>query len=291
MDIVGEHLKNLTDLMKRENWTQSVPYFKDIAKTIRTHEISKDLVKDVNDETLLVIMGASLAMILFMIIFQLLCWVCGKTVKKLDHILLTGPEDVGKTRMFLHLSNNTIFQHTCTSLSENVAPVKLGKKDFTLVDVPGNGRIVWPIFDKFKSSCARIMFLVDSCAVFKEQKAQTGEYLFTILTDPVIAKLKPTVIIVCTKQDAPMAKSTVLIKQVLESELTTLKKTSQATLSDISDSRDSAGRNKRAAILAEGRNGNVDLSLLPYKVKFVESSIAKGEKDCPILTFDQSCLR
>ena len=289
MEVFGEHYKNLTAKMKHENWTEHIPYYKDVSATLRKHDLSKNIVNNLDEETLLLVLASTAVAMLVCVFFFLLCWLCGKTGKKLNHVMLLGPEDSGKTRLFLCLTNNSNHQLTCTSLTENCASVKLGKKDVTLVDVPGNGRIIWPIFDKFKGSCGRILFLVDSCAVFKNQRAQTGEYLFSILTDPFIAKLKPIINIVCTKQDAPMAKSTTLVKQVLEAELTTLKKTSRATLGDIADSRDSSGRSKRAAVLAEGKHGNVDLSLMPYKVQFVESSISKSDPNS--LDFDMSLFK
>jgi len=292
MNIVNAHFNNLTQLIRRENLTHTIPYFQNISTTLRKHDLSKDFLKEVTDETLLVAVGVTCVIIIMWLLMSIIFWLFGKAGKQLDHILLVGPEEVGKTRAFLHLTNNNNFQLTCTSLAENVSGgVKLGKKVFTLVDIPGNGRIVWPIFDKYKTACARIFFLVDSCAVFKEQKAQTGEYLFTILTDPIIAKLKPIITIICTKQDQPMAKSVTLVKQVLEAEITTLKKTSQATLSDISDSRDSAGRNKRSANLTEGKSGNIDLSLLPFKVQFVESSLEKQENGHACLTLDKNLIK
>ena len=274
-------MNELKEMISSINATGIELLMKNLSEKVLNHPILEPYDRQTS---VAIVISTFLIGFIFLITFT--CWLFGKTGKKLNHILLMGPEDVGKTHLFLNFTRNSNFSLTCTSLLENVAPVTVDRKRMTVVDVPGNGRIIWPIFDKYKYLCSHLLFLIDSSTVLKESKAQSGEYLFHILTDPVITKLRPKITILCGKQDTPLAKSASIVKQILEAELTTLRKTTQASLA--STENQDTGAKKRSESLVVGKNGSVELSLLPYKVEVMEFS----NKSCSPAEFDpKSVLR
>ena len=272
-------MDELKKMIESINATELELLMKNLSEKVLNHPIL-----EAYDRQTSIAIAASTFLIGFVFLLICTCWLFGKRGKTFSHILLMGPEDVGKTHLFLNFTNNANFSLTCTSLSENVSPVTVDRKPMTLVDVPGNGRIIWPIFDKYKSLCSHLLFLVDSSNILKESRAQSGEYLFHILTDPVITKLRPKITILCGKQDVPLSKSPTIVKQVLEAELTTLRKTNQASLGS-TESQDT-GDKKRSASLVVGKSGNVELSLLPYKIELVEFS----NKSCQPNEFDPKSI-
>ncbi|PIK40351.1 Signal recognition particle receptor subunit beta, partial [Apostichopus japonicus] len=134
-------------------------------------------------------------------------------------ILLTGVSDAGKTALFTKL----IFGKeavTYTSIKENSGLyfVKAKGKDVPLVDIPGNERQRLQLWEKFKEETRGLIFVVDSSRFQKEVK-EVAEFLYILLTDPVVHRSKLRLLVVCNKQDVALAKSAKVIQTQLEKEL------------------------------------------------------------------------
>ncbi|KOB69176.1 Signal recognition particle receptor beta [Operophtera brumata] len=93
-------------------------------------------------------------------------------------ILLTGLSDSGKTLLFVRLAYSQ-YRQTFTSMKENVEEYVTANHQMRIVDLPGQERLRNKFFD---------------------------QYLYTILVDPVVQSISPPVLILCNKQDQPIAK-------------------------------------------------------------------------------------
>jgi signal recognition particle receptor subunit beta len=74
-----------------------------------------------------------------------------------------------------------------------------GKGALTLVDIPGHERLRAKYMDQFKSASRGIIYVVDSSNIQKQLR-DTAEYLFNILSDPVIHTAKTPLLVACNKQ-------------------------------------------------------------------------------------------
>ncbi|XP_048361133.1 signal recognition particle receptor subunit beta [Sphaerodactylus townsendi] len=187
-------------------------------------------------------------------------------------VLLVGLCDSGKTLMFARLLTAN-FQNTQTSITENSAlyRVKNDKNSsVTLIALPGHESLRLQFLDRFKAAARAIVFIVDSVAFQREMK-DVAEFLYQILTDSVVLKNAPPLLIACNKQDVTMAKSSKLIQQQLEKELNTLRVTRSAAPSTL----DSANSGSASQLGKKGKE--FDFSQLPMKVDFIECS-ARGSK-------------
>ncbi|CAD5111418.1 DgyrCDS727 [Dimorphilus gyrociliatus] len=134
-----------------------------------------------------------------------------------NSILFMGINNAGKTAIFLNLikSENRL---TITSMKQNEGTVQVGGKSLKIIDLPGNERIRKQYMDQFKKSVKAVFFVVDSFTLPKEVK-DVAELLYDILIDGTLTKYSPTIVIVCNKQDHAMAKSSSVIKNLLQKEL------------------------------------------------------------------------
>ncbi|XP_054838787.1 signal recognition particle receptor subunit beta [Eublepharis macularius] len=187
-------------------------------------------------------------------------------------VLLVGLCDSGKTLMFARLLTAN-FQNTQTSITDNsgLYRVKNDKNSsVTLIDLPGHKSLRLQFLDRFKAAARAIVFVVDSVAFQREMK-DVAEFLYQILTDSVVLKNAPPLLIACNKQDVTMAKSSKLIQQQLEKELNTLRVTRSAAPSTL----DSSNSGSASQLGKKGKE--FDFSQLPMKVDFMECS-ARGSK-------------
>lgn len=69
----------------------------------------------------------------------------------------------------------------------------------TLVDVPGHERLRTKFVDRYKSGVRGIIYVVDSATIQKQLRDAT-EFLFNVLSDPVLHSNRPKVMVVCNKQ-------------------------------------------------------------------------------------------
>ncbi|XP_056296857.1 signal recognition particle receptor subunit beta [Pseudoliparis swirei] len=192
-----------------------------------------------------------------------------KTVR--SAVLLVGLCDAGKTLLFSRLLSGK-FKRTQTSITDSSAPYRAKNErgsTWTLIDLPGHDSLRSQYLEKFKSSARAIVFVVDA-AVFQKEVRDVAEFLYILLTDAVISRNAPALLIACNKQDITMAKSAKLIQQQLEKELNTLRVTLSAALS----SQDGAV----GSSVHLGKKGkDFEFSHLPLKVEFLECS-ARGSK-------------
>ncbi|KAG9278505.1 signal recognition particle receptor subunit beta [Astyanax mexicanus] len=210
------------------------------------------------------------------------------TKTKRSSVLLVGLCDSGKTLLFSRLLAGR-FTNTQTSISENSANYKTKNEKgttWTLVDLPGHESLRPQFLERFKASARAIVFVVDS-AVFQKEVKDVAELLYSLLTDSVVTRNAPTLLIACNKQDITMAKSAKLIQQQLEKELNTLRMTRSAALT-------SQDGSDGTAVHLGKRGKDFDFSQLPMKVEFVECSArgSKGEdEDADIEALERSLAK
>ncbi|TNN80398.1 Signal recognition particle receptor subunit beta [Liparis tanakae] len=163
-------------------------------------------------------------------------------------VLLVGLCDAGKTLLFSRLLSGK-FKRTQTSITDSSAPYR-AKND-------------------------------------KKEVRDVAEFLYILLTDAVISRNAPALLIACNKQDITMAKSAKLIQQQLEKEMNTLRVTLSAALS----SQDGAV----GGSVHLGKKGkDFEFSHLPLKVEFLECSArgSKGEEgDSDIESLEKSLAK
>ncbi|XP_059805140.1 signal recognition particle receptor subunit beta [Hypanus sabinus] len=187
-------------------------------------------------------------------------------------ILLTGLCDSGKTVLCCRLLSRK-FMVTHTSITSNSALYRpKGDKApaLTLHDLPGHESLRHQYLEKHKNDARAIVFVVDSVSFQKELK-DVAEFLYMLLTDAVIVKNAPPLLIACNKQDVTMAKSAKLIRQQLEKELNTLR----TIRSGVPKSLDESGVVGSVPLGKKGKD--YDFSQGPMKVEFAECS-ARGNK-------------
>ncbi|XP_066508705.1 signal recognition particle receptor subunit beta-like [Hoplias malabaricus] len=228
------------------------------------------LVKEIleQDPTFLIGIFVAIAAVIITIVFFKFFF---GTETKRSSILLVGLCDAGKTLLFCRLLAGK-FTKTQTSITESSAPYKAKNErgtTWTLIDVPGHESLRPQFVERFKAAARAIVFVVDS-AVFQKEVKDVAEYLYSLLTDSVVAKNAPTLLIACNKQDITMAKSAKLIQQQLEKEMNTLRMTRSAALS-------SQDGSVGASVHLGKKGKDFDFSQLPMKVEFVECS-ARGNK-------------
>ncbi|XP_017280101.1 signal recognition particle receptor subunit beta [Kryptolebias marmoratus] len=224
------------------------------------------------DPVLLIGVVVALAVVVITCVF-LKYFLTGKTVR--SAVLLVGLCESGKTLLFIRLLSGR-FKKTQTSITDSSAPYK-AKNDrgstWTLIDLPGHDSLRSQYLEKFKSAARAIIFVVDS-AIFQKEVRDVAEFLYMLLTDAVISRNAPTLLVACNKQDIAMAKSAKLIQQQLEKELNTLRVTRSAALS--------AQDGSVGGSVYLGKKGkDFEFGQLPMRVEFLECSArgGKGEEE------------
>ncbi|XP_029965001.1 LOW QUALITY PROTEIN: signal recognition particle receptor subunit beta [Salarias fasciatus] len=220
------------------------------------------------DPVFLIGVVVALAVVVITCVF-LKYFLTSKTVR--SAVLLVGLCDSGKTLLFSRLLSGK-YKRTQTSITDSSAPYK-AKNDrgstWTLIDLPGHDSPQTSVPGEVKSAARAIVFVVDS-AIFQKEVRDVAEFLYVLVTDTVISRNVPDLLVACNKQDITMAKSAKLIQQQLEKELNTLRVTRSAALSSQDGS--------VAAPCIWGKKGkDFEFSQLPMKVEFLECS-ARGSK-------------
>ncbi|XP_023863716.1 signal recognition particle receptor subunit beta isoform X2 [Salvelinus sp. IW2-2015] len=228
------------------------------------------LKKVLEDQDPIFIIGIIVSLAVVVITFVLLKHLLSrKTVQ--SAVLLVGLCDSGKTLLFSRLLSGK-FKKTQTSITDNSAPYKAKNErgsSWLLIDLPGHDSLRPQYVEKFKSAARAMVFVVDS-AIFQKEVRDVAEFLYFLLTDSVVSRNVPSLIVACNKQDITMAKSAKLIRQQLEKEMNTLRVTRSATLG--------AQDGSAGATVHLGKKGkDFEFSQLPMKVEFLECS-ARGSK-------------
>ncbi|KAK2847294.1 hypothetical protein Q5P01_010293 [Channa striata] len=237
------------------------------------------------DPVLLIGLIVALAAVVITCVF-LKYFLTSKTVR--SAVLLVGLCDSGKTLLFSRLVSGKS-KRTQTSITDNSAPYK-AKNDrgssWTLIDLPGHDSLRSQYLEKFKSAARAIVFVVDS-AIFQKEVRDVAEFLYVLLTDTVIFRNAPALLVACNKQDITMAKSAKLIQQQLEKELNTLRVTRSAALS-------SQDGSVGGSVYLGKKGKDFEFSQLHMKVDFVECSArsSKGEEgDADIESLEKSLAK
>ena len=108
-----------------------------------------------------------------------------------------------------------------TSMQENIGTLSLAeqrKKPVSVVDLPGHERLRYKCFDQHKSSGLAIIYVLDASTITKGIRDAT-EFLFRILSDPLVHRNRTPVLIVCNKQDLTLAKGAAVIERELAKEV------------------------------------------------------------------------
>ena len=146
-------------------------------------------------------------------------------------VLLVGLSDAGKTAIFNKLVFNKP-KKSVTSLKENEA--SLDDLNLKLVDLPGAERLRPRLWEQYREKARNVIFVVDSTTVSSKLR-DLSEYLYSLVSDPIISKNKIGFTIACHKQDIPDAVGPLSIKMILEKELTAIKETKKGQLRRTSD--------------------------------------------------------
>ncbi|XP_069114361.1 signal recognition particle receptor subunit beta-like isoform X1 [Argopecten irradians] len=190
-------------------------------------------------------------------------------------ILLLGTCDAGKTLLFSRLvkkiSDDVM---TVTSMKANSGNYKVQNKNKSLriVDIPGHERIRMQGLEQHKNTARGVVFVVDSGTLMKEVK-EVAEYLYTTLSDSVISKNAPPILIACTKSDLTLKKGKDVIKKNLATEINIMRVTRSAALQQLE------GAANNNTFLGKQNKDFAFEDLKPFKVDFVECSSLTGKVD------------
>lgn len=211
---------------------------------------------------------------LIVLLFTFLFWYCFSRRRHLRRsILLTGLSDAGKTLLFVRLVYSQ-YRQTFTSMKENIEDYITSNKTLRIVDLPGQERLRNKFFDQYKNSAKAIVYVVDSVTIQKEIR-DVAEYLYTILLDPVVQSNCPPLLILCNKQDQPMAKGSQVIKGLLEKEINLVRITKSSQLQSV----DSNQTNNSTYLGKLGKE--FEFTHLSCKVEFLECSANVSDDDNP----------
>jgi len=137
-------------------------------------------------------------------------------------VLILGSCDSGKTSLLSALVHQKAVE-TYTSMVENTGSYMSSTgKLLHLIDIPGHERVRAAVLEKSVRSARGVVYVVDSGTVSKQVK-DVAEYLYKVLSDPVLYSNRPSVLVVCNKQDVPLVKSSEAVQALLEREITSLR--------------------------------------------------------------------
>lgn len=185
-------------------------------------------------------------------------------------ILLTGLSDAGKTLIHSRLVHSK-FVETYTSVKENIGEMVINNKTLRIVALPGDERLRYEFFDKYKLAAKAIIFVIDS-VTFQKNIRDVAEYLYNLLSDIDEAR-RLSILILCNKQDQTMAKGCSVIKSLLEKEMNLLKLTKPNQLQTM----DASFKNT----LLGKHSKDFQFHQLNSKVKFAESSAFVKDPETP----------
>lgn len=186
--------------------------------------------------------------------------------KKGRSILIVGPSDAGKTAIFVQVwQDRNVDTVTSVVANEGDYSPSNGRPDVVLKDLPGNDRVRQKFWESNKAGVRGIICVIDAAGGSKSIR-DGADVLYNILTDPLVAKVRPNVLIFANKQDLPTAKGIRVIRASLEREITTLRLTKSATLQT------TEGNVSSSKMLGRPDKDFDFDQLLPLKVEFAEGT-------------------
>lgn len=159
-------------------------------------------------------------------------------------------------------------------MTQNESDFRVGRKSFSLYDLPGYDRLRIKYWDDFKGRAKGVVFVVDSLLLLSNIR-DVADFLYTVLSDPSINKYRVPVLVACNKQDEAKAKSSKVIQNQLEKELNNIRETRISALAS-TDSDDPA------SFIIGNPNRDFQYSDLKVPIEFVDCSAKVGEQVEPI---------
>jgi len=221
-------------------------------------ELTDQIVK--NDSN---VVGIAVALVVgFFTLLLLFLWTRKKSLGR--DILFCGPCDGGKTTLISQLVVGKPVE-TYTSMMENKFSWEVeGKPSVNLVDIPGHERIRNEILGRFSSSARGIVYVVDSNTVSKQVR-DVADFLHNILSDKTIFSNRPSIAVYCNKQDGGLAKSSDVIRTLLEKEIEKVRVTSSHQLEGLE-----GGNSIKQYLGKEGKS--FEFKDIPHSITFMEGS-------------------
>lgn len=136
-------------------------------------------------------------------------------------VLLLGPSQAGKTRLFYQLCHGMENAKTCISLRPNVGFVKQHNASTRFMDYPGHLSLSALPSDVLQSSDARILFLLDAT-----QPVRGGEVFLQLLKQYASSSTKPSILVMCHQSDKAGCKNPKRLRLSLRTEVERLLKIS-----------------------------------------------------------------
>ncbi|KAJ2456563.1 hypothetical protein GGF42_003193 [Coemansia sp. RSA 2424] len=153
--------------------------------------------------------------------------------KRNNAIVVVGPMGAGKTALWtrLRFPDSKDQPETQTSMSVNAAEVHINESNAYLVDIPGHQKYRLDR-DSYLPMARGIIFVVDSTRA-AETVRPTAELIYDVLANNKVQTNETPVLLLCNKQDDPMALSNVRVKALLEDEIDKLRASRQAGLDSL----------------------------------------------------------
>ncbi|CAH8526916.1 unnamed protein product [Dicrocoelium dendriticum] len=183
---------------------------------------------------------------------------------KRNIILILGICGSGKTTLFTRLVYGDA-KSCYTSLKENRGTFETRKEKLFIIDIPGHEKLRYECLNKYKRETRACLFVIDSQNIQVELK-DVAEFLYDICTDADLTSRKSKILIACNKQDIASAKGSVVIRSLLERELSTVAVTRSGALQGLEGN----AKNVRTPFTSSGSTFTFASCRVP--VQFVECS-------------------
>ena len=137
------------------------------------------------------------------------------------------------------------------------------------MDLPGFDRLRNKFFDDYKSSARAIVLVLDSLS-FVSNNRNVADFVYTVLSDPVVVQRRIPLLIACNKQDEAKAKSAKVLQKQLEKEVHAIRETRAAALASIDRDSD--------VLLIGNANREFRWSDVNNRVEFVDCSCQASDE-------------
>ncbi|KAJ2252893.1 hypothetical protein GGI13_003013 [Coemansia sp. RSA 455] len=207
--------------------------------------------------------------------------------KRNNAIVLVGPMGAGKTALWtrLRFPDSTSQPETQTSMSVNAAEAHINESNAYLVDIPGHQKYRLDR-DSYLPMARGIIFVVDSTRL-SETIRSTAELVYDVLANAKVQTNETPLLLLCNKQDDPLALSNTRVKALLEDEIDKLRASRQAGLDSLRDAHvaasgaaagddDDAAAEERISDFLGYDGKKFSFEDLPNPIQFNESTLILG---------------
>ncbi|KAJ2747986.1 hypothetical protein GGI20_000073 [Coemansia sp. BCRC 34301] len=167
--------------------------------------------------------------------------------KRNNAIVIVGPLGAGKTALWarLRFPDSADQPQTQTSMSVNAAEVHVNEASAYIVDIPGHQKYRLDR-DSYLPMARGIIFVVDSTRI-AETIRLTSELIYDVLANSKVQTNETPLLLLCNKQDDPLALSNARVKALLEDEIDKLRASRQAGLDSLRGAHVTSGARGAAA--------------------------------------------